>query len=233
MILDERIAHNLNQQRDQMVTIGNLLSKSRLQGYYDTFRRRFGPEVLRNLDGEELLATMHEHGNRDSLVYWLEFKNDDEFPTLEFGSIAGGSALKFGIYRRAETGAWMTGHPTRQRELSEAEAIEVARRNRDQLLAGLELLERLPSASGDAQYAGLQDELSLLAPDVSDTAWGHKYFSLLYPDKLDDYHNPTTPPINVSTWSSCYRFHRTETGDTRARDTLSLSPTSWTSRSTT
>ena len=28
------------------------------------------------------------------------------------------------------------------------------------------------------------------APDVSDLAWGHKYFSLLYPDKLDDYHSP-------------------------------------------
>lgn len=27
-----------------------------------------------------------------------------------------------------------------------------------------------------------------LAPDVSSVAWGHKYFSLLYPDKLDDYH---------------------------------------------
>ena len=29
-----------------------------------------------------------------------------------------------------------------------------------------------------------------LAPDVSRLAWGHKYFSLLFPDKLDDYHSP-------------------------------------------
>jgi 5-methylcytosine-specific restriction protein B len=28
------------------------------------------------------------------------------------------------------------------------------------------------------------------APDVSNTAWGHKYFSLFYLDKLDDYHSP-------------------------------------------
>ena len=26
------------------------------------------------------------------------------------------------------------------------------------------------------------------APTVSDLAWEHKYFSLLYPGKLDDYH---------------------------------------------
>ncbi len=29
-----------------------------------------------------------------------------------------------------------------------------------------------------------------LAPDVSRLAWGHKYFSLLFPSKLDDYHSP-------------------------------------------
>jgi len=28
-----------------------------------------------------------------------------------------------------------------------------------------------------------------LAPSISNTAWGHKYLSLLYPNKLDDYHN--------------------------------------------
>ncbi len=27
-----------------------------------------------------------------------------------------------------------------------------------------------------------------VAPDVNDTAWGHKYFSLLFPERLDDYH---------------------------------------------
>ena len=191
MALDQTIADRLRQQHQQRSASGELLSPVKLQGYYDTFRRRFGPEVLRNLDGEALLAAMHEHGNRDSLVYWLEFKNDDEFPTIFFGSIAGGSALKFGIYRRAETGAWMRGHPTSQKEISEQEAIEIARRNRDQLLAGVELLEKLPAGASDADYARLQSDLIRLAPDVSDTAWGHKYFSLLYPDKLDDYHNPT------------------------------------------
>jgi 5-methylcytosine-specific restriction protein B len=29
-----------------------------------------------------------------------------------------------------------------------------------------------------------------LAPDVSRLGWGHKYFSLLFPNKLDDYHSP-------------------------------------------
>ena len=67
-------------------------------------------EVLKRLGGEELLNLMHARPSKDSLVYWLEFKNDEEFPA-KFGSIAGGSALKFGFYWRQKTGAWMTGSP--------------------------------------------------------------------------------------------------------------------------
>ncbi|HEX2959171.1 MAG TPA: hypothetical protein VHO70_20220 [Chitinispirillaceae bacterium] len=43
-----------------------------------------------------------------------EVKNDEEFPGIIFGSIAGGSALKFGIFRKKETGEWTIRHPTAQ-----------------------------------------------------------------------------------------------------------------------
>ncbi len=189
-MLNERIKKDLTDRYQAMQTSGGLLSKAQLDACYATFRRRFGPDVLASLDGEALLTTMHDHGNRDSLVYWLEFKNDDEFPTLQFGSIAGGSALKFGIYKRNETGAWTTGSPQKQQELSLSDAISVARRHRDQLIAGAERLARLPDLADDDAYAQLQIDLARIAPDIHDTAWGHKYFSLLYPDRLDDYHNP-------------------------------------------
>ena len=165
-----------------------MFSQTQLQGYYRLFRERFGPEVLRNLDGEALLETLHDHSNRDSLVYWLEFKNDAEFPAA-FGSIGGGSALKFGIYRRKETGAWMSGSPQAQRELALPEAVAIARRHRKQLLAGVDLLAQFPVNATDDDYARLQQEMERIAPDINDTAWGHKYFSLLFPDRLDDYHN--------------------------------------------
>jgi 5-methylcytosine-specific restriction protein B len=129
---------------------------------------------------------MHET-TKDGLVYWLEFKDDDEFPAI-FGSISGGSALKFGLYRRRETRAWMTGTPTAQREISTAEAVQMARAHRDQLLAADELLSRLPTNADDAAYHRLQTDLARVAPDVQDSAWGHKYLSLLHSDKLDDYH---------------------------------------------
>jgi 5-methylcytosine-specific restriction protein B len=190
IMLDERIKRDLAERYEAMLARNELFSRVQLDAYYATFRRRFGPDVLANLDGAALLTTMHEHGNRDSLVYWLEFKRDEELPSTDFGSIAGGSALKFGIYKRNETGAWMTGSPQHQREIAEQEAVTIARRNRDQLLAGVKLLERLPDGAGDAEYARLQADLAQAAPDLVDTAWGHKYFSLLFPEKLDDYHSP-------------------------------------------
>ncbi len=172
----------------QLTTRGDLHSLEALQGFYATFRIRFGPDILAATDGEALLSLMHET-NRDGLVYWLEFKDDDEFPAV-FGSIAGGSALKFGLYRRRETGAWTTGSPSAQRELSLADAIQMARGHRDQLIAADQVLSRFPVDSDDAAYSVLQQNLARVAPTVQDSAWGHKYLSLLHPDKLDDYHAP-------------------------------------------
>ncbi|MBP8106521.1 MAG: AAA family ATPase [Caldilineaceae bacterium] len=186
-ILHPQLLQDLLKLHQSMLAEGKLRARAQLEQYYSTFRMRFGPQVLANLDGESLLLTMHDHGTYESLVYWLEFKNDDEMPAI-FGSIAGGSALKFGIYKRKETGAWMTGSPQKQLEISVEQAIDVARKHRDQLLQGVKLLEDLPANGSDADYVALQKRMDEVAPDVSRMAWGHKYFSLLFPDKLDDYH---------------------------------------------
>ena len=82
----------------------------------------------------------------------------------------------------------MTGSPQKQEELSVSDAIAIARRHRDQLVAGSEILGRLPYPAADDEYSSLQKELAGGAPDICNTAWDHKYFSLLFPNKLDDYH---------------------------------------------
>lgn len=189
MILDPTIVKTISELHQKMDEEGALLSKSQLEHYYQTFKSRFGIEKLMQIDGEELLNTMHNVSDPDSLVYWLEYKNDDEFPE-KFGSIAGGSALKYGIYRRGETGKWMTGSPRNQEEISTETAIQIARTQRDQLRLGVELLNAHPYPGDDQDYAKLQSDMDAICPEVSNTAWGHKYFSLLYPEKLDDYHSP-------------------------------------------
>ncbi len=48
----------------------------------------------------------------------------------------------------------------------------------------------MPDDGSDSDYEHLQQVLLRIAPNIGDTAWGHKYLSLLYPEKLDDFHNP-------------------------------------------
>jgi 5-methylcytosine-specific restriction protein B len=185
------VAAELNTLRIELTADGTILPAEELRRYHDTFRRAFGPEVLRLLSGPALLDRMHAHGNRDSLVYWLEFKDDEEFPG-RFGSIAGGSALKFGVYRRKETGTWARkGSNSVPVDISLEEAVTIAERHRDQLLAAVDVLSSFSADSAkadDARYLQLQADLARVAPSVQDSAWGHKYLALLFPAVLDSFH---------------------------------------------
>jgi 5-methylcytosine-specific restriction protein B len=181
---DSSIVADLKATYKAMEEKGELLSSEKLTKYYSTFRTHFGPDRLKALNGESLLETMHSHGNKDSLVYWLEFKDDDEFPAPEFGSISGGSAHKFGLFRKRESGKWVTGAPQNEQELTLEQAIEKATQHRDQLLKGAELLDKLPSSGTDEDYERLQEAMNQVAPDVSNLAWGHKYLYLMSPEKL-------------------------------------------------
>lgn len=196
-LVNTRIANELTKARDAVAARGELLSPTRLEESYAAFRGRFSPEKLQALDGPALLGAMHTHGNKESLVYWLEFKNDDEFPGPKFGSISGGSAFKFRIFRRADTQQWVEGSPQHDENITEAEAIAIARQHRDQLSAGAALLEKLPlGISTDEAYERLQEQIAQAAPDLCKLTWPHKYWSLLYPEKLDDF--------NSQSWQ---RFH--------------------------
>jgi 5-methylcytosine-specific restriction protein B len=62
-----------------MLAKGKLRPTTQLEEYCTTFRKRFGPEQLMRMDGPILLESMHDHSKRDSLVYWLEFKDDEEY----------------------------------------------------------------------------------------------------------------------------------------------------------
>lgn len=188
-LLDTRLLDSLRSAHQTLARRGELLSPERLAASYGAFRAQFGPDRLGALDGNALLQAMHTHGNKESLVYWLEFKNDDEFPGPQFGSISGGSAHKFRIFRRQPGDQWVKGNPHNEQNITEDEAVEIARTHRNQLLAGVALLEKLPASAGDPDYLALQNALEKEAPDISNLAWAHKYWCLLFPEGLDDYHS--------------------------------------------
>jgi len=173
----------------KMLIENKLMSEDKLQESYGLFSDNFSPEKLKSLDGETLLETMFNHGNRGSLVYWLEFKNDDELKTSVFGGIGGGSAYKFGIYKRKEDGKWITGNPKDSREIGLLEAIEVAREKRGLLLKGAELIVALPEDFNDEAYIKLQEDIDRELGSFGNLGWVHKYYHMLYPEKIDDFHS--------------------------------------------
>ena len=190
-LLTEEQKQQILNKHQQLISENQLATEQQYTQEYARFRDRFGPQVLAGLDGEALLNLLQDTGNRDGLIYWLEFKNDEEFETRRYGGIAGGSALKYRVFKRKETGNWQAADKSNYpQDISMDEAIEIARSHRDQLLQGVEILEALPENASDDDYALLQDQMDELAPDVSRLGWGHKYFSLLFPDKLDDFQSP-------------------------------------------
>jgi 5-methylcytosine-specific restriction protein B len=162
------------------------------------------------------------HGREDnegrSLMYWLEFKNDDQFAGTQFGSIAGGSALKFGIYQRQSDASWMTGSPSNQKVIDVAQAVEIARRQRNELVAGADVLDKMPlDDTSDGTYAALQRDLERAAPDLVDSVWAHKYWFLNHPQRLDPYHQAglqrfhlfkmlQMPPDKIGIWKARERY---------------------------
>lgn len=182
-------ANKIMETHQRMLGENKFLTEDKLNESYEVFAKNFDPDKLKGLDGEPLLETLFNHGNKGSLVYWLEFKNDDEFQTNRFGGIAGGSAFKFGLYKRKEDGRWITGSPKDVKELDLASAIELAREKRDLLVKGAELIKAIPVDYEDTIYLILQEDIDKELGNLSNLGWVHKYYHMLYPDKIDDFHS--------------------------------------------
>jgi 5-methylcytosine-specific restriction enzyme B len=157
------------------------------------FQERFGPHVLRGIDGEHLLRLLH--GRREDeprcMAYWLEYKSDEEFSGKLFGGVGGGSALKFGLYEKQPEDIWLTGHARAQRTIGTDEAVALARHQRDELVAGSEVLAKFDAGNAnDEACATLDAAMRRAAPSLAAAGWAHKYWFLIHPDRLDTFHSP-------------------------------------------
>lgn len=188
MLLRQDIAEEVKLAYDSLLSTGQIEPLQKIRTFRANFLSRFGPDVLGQLDGERLLSAMHDN-SKDSMVYWLEFKNDAEFVTKTFGGVGGGFATKFGLYRSKDTNEWMAGKShTDHRMVSIDEAIKIARLHRSQLLHAVEAFDKLSEDAGDAEYITLQKDLEINCKDIVNTAWAHKYLHIVFPEKIDDFH---------------------------------------------
>jgi 5-methylcytosine-specific restriction protein B len=150
------------------------------------FLAHFGPEQLAKMSGPELLRQLpHNASNDQPMDYWLEFKNDDEFNFALFGSIAGGSAAKFGPWQEKKTGSWRSKLEGGREipNISEADALKALEERRAELLNAVEAVGAFHGKEAkDIDPQQLQKAVEDAAPRWSKSAWMHKYLHLVFPD---------------------------------------------------
>lgn len=150
------------------------------------FLAHFGPEQLAKMSGPELLRQLpHNASNDQPMDYWLEFKNDDEFNFTLFGSIAGGSAAKFGPWQEKKTGSWRSKLEGGREipNISEADALMALEERRAELLEAVDALRAFHGKEAkDIEPQKFQKAVEDAAPRWSKSAWMHKYLHLVFPD---------------------------------------------------
>lgn len=188
---NEQFIEQLKQTCKELLDDNKLLPIEQLEQGYNLFTQKFNPAKLKSLDGELLIDSIFNIGNKEGLTYWLEFKNDEEFKTnfRSYGSIAGGSSFKYVMYKRNSDGKWVTGNPQNPTVLSINEAVELGRKLRNALVAGAALIDKLSVEADTQDYIKLQEQLeSVLTNNMYSLGWVHKYYHMLYPNKIDGYH---------------------------------------------
>lgn len=163
-------------QNEEMITFDQKAISLRM-----SFIERFGIEKIEQLSGRELLKTLFisDDDNRDNLSYTLEFNSDIR---EVFGSIAGGSSYKYGLFYHKKLQSWMTGSPVRPKYLSEEEAIALASSIRDNIVKGARILAAHKEMTAISDYEILQRELQGI-PGI-DAVWILKYYQMLFPEIL-------------------------------------------------
>lgn len=153
----------------------------------DEMLSRFSPDKLSVLGDDDLLHTLFYSSDSDntSLCYFLEINQDSK---ELFGSISGGSAYKFILFRNKKDGKWTTGSPTSPEKLSDEQALELGKEIRDYLVKGADVIKNAVLETPD-DYDELDRNLVEVTEGRCHLGWIHKYFSLLYPEKITFYHS--------------------------------------------
>ena len=162
-------------------------SVEQIEGIRAKFLDRFGPQVLQAASGKDLLEIVHGDGFSKGMFYDLEFGNTAD----TFGSVAGGSSLKYKVYRAADGAFRRKGAGSTPVPCSETEAIQITEAIVGILLKGVSLADQLRLDSGNADaWTQFDEEVAQLHADwpgrgeneqpILYLGWAHKYLALVH-----------------------------------------------------
>ena len=167
--------------------LGNF-EKEEFENCFKSFQEKFSPEILKQLDGENLLNFIFLHdSDKTTLCYNLEFSKE----YASTGSIKGGSASKFSLFKRNKDGKWAAGGGRSIHAVNINEAIDIGTKIRDAIVNGAEYIENFEFNTVD-DYGKLEKDLENIfkdSPAKPTHSWIHKYYVLIFPDKFPIVHN--------------------------------------------
>ncbi len=154
---------------------------------YKEFRELFAPQILKGLNGVDILHRIfiNETGIKNSLCHYLEY--DKRYNI--FGSVAGGSAYKYGLFYSHKEQSWMTGSGQKKIKLSEPAAIELGTKIRNQLVAGAEIISEYGELNNIKDYAELQAKLYAVMDNTIGKAWVMMYYHMIFPGLFPVFYN--------------------------------------------
>ncbi len=159
----------------------------------DEFRSKFGPDVLKNIKEDEVIAKLFskETVNRDSLFHYLEYnKNNNQV----FGGIAGGNDRKCICKYDRNSKTWVFYESSGQKEISEDGAIKYSMEIIDTLIKSCEIVDKHYS-NNEIDYSSLYEEFEKefanndIGKIVIKQLWFMKYLNMLYPNLLVSWYN--------------------------------------------
>ncbi|WP_455644918.1 hypothetical protein [Methanosphaera sp.] len=176
---------------------------------YKKFRKLYAPNVLKELEGVELLERMFR-SNKSSSNLCIDLEHDNNYSSG--GSMKGGTSYKFSLYEKKGSG-WTYGNSSKSAELlTESEAIMVGSAIRDALVSSCDLISE-STLESIADYEELNMRLEDIFSDVKANPrlmWIHKYFHMIFPDKFTVIHTDDkrsaflNSEFNVSSEYSAY-----------------------------
>ena len=145
----------------------------------EEFYSRFSTDDITSISGKELLNKIFlNQENPDNLCRVLEY--DSKNKEL-FGSIAGGAAIKYGLYYGTD-GEWTTGTTRKLVKIGENDAIDLGTEIRDYLIAGADTINEFGELTSIDDYKALYETLKTVTHGYVDKAWFMKYYYVLFPE---------------------------------------------------
>lgn len=169
---------------------------------YEEFRKKFAPEVLESVEGLDLLHKifLNETNNNDNLCYTLEY---DKRYSL-FGSVAGGTSFKYGLFYKSDKKSWIAGSGRKSRLVSVNEAVNIGTEIRDEIVAGAQIISNYGAISQLTDYASLYAQLYSVMPNTINKSWVMKYYHMIFPELFPvfynaDWQNKVLEKLNIET----------------------------------